>query len=880
VAEAPALGLDSAEAARRLAQHGPNEIRRRRSARLPRRLLAQFTHRLAVLLWAAGAVALAAGLRELALAIWAVNVVNGAFSFWQEYRAERATAALSRLLPLHARVVRDGVERRLPAEALVPGDLVLLAEGDRISADARLVEGASLQVDESLLTGESQPVAKDPVSAPELHAGTTVVGGHARAIVEATGMRTRLGGIAALTQSVAEKPTPLQLEMAHVTRTLTLVAVCAGVLFGALARAATPMSEAQILVLVLGMIVAFVPEGLLPTVTLALALGVQRLARRNALVKHLQAVETLGCTTVICTDKTGTLTQNQMTVRELWLAGEERAVGGTGYAAEGEIEGPADGDRELLLRVAAACGNARLEAGSRDGLRVAVGDPTEAALLALAAKGGLTRESVEARWPRIGELAFDARRRRMTTLHRGADGCLALVKGAPEALLPRCTRLRAGGGPRPLDAGLRARAAAWIDGHAAQGHRVLALAWRALPPDAPRDPDAVERELELVGLAALLDPPRPDAAEAVARCRGAGIAIVMLTGDHALTAERVGRDVGLFRESPRIVLGSELDGMDEAGLRAALAGEVLFARATPEHKLRVVRALQALGHVVAVTGDGVNDAPALRQAEIGVAMGASGTDVAREAADLVLADDHFATIVNAVEEGRAVYANIRRFTTYIFTSNMPEAVPFLAHAMSAGRIPLGLPVMQILAIDLGTDLVPALALGAEPAEPDGMRRGPRRRGEHVITRGLLLRAYAWLGLVQAAAAMAAFFVAFAAEGAFPGRGPLPAEGPVYRAATSAVLATVVATQIGNLFAQRSRAAPLRAGLRANPLLLAGIAAELALLLAILHLPPLQRAFGTAPLPAAAWLFAAACAPLLLLADELRNAWLRRWRARG
>jgi magnesium-transporting ATPase (P-type) len=870
-----ARGLDSAEASRRLARVGPNEIRRRRGPRLLRRLLAQFTHLMAGLLWAAAGIAWFAGLGELAVAIVAVNLVNGAFSFWQEYRAERATAALTRLIPLQARVVRDGVERSVPAEELVPGDLLLLAEGDRISADARLLESASLQVDESLLTGESEPVAKDPAAAPDLHAGTSVASGHGTALVVETGMRTRLGQVAHLTEAVQEVPSPLQLEMAHVTRTVTLVAVGFGLAFGGLALLATPMAREQAFVFALGMIVAFVPEGLLPTVTMALALGVQRMARRRALVKRLSAVETLGCTTVICTDKTGTLTRNQMTVRAIWLAGGERAVSGGGLEPGGAIEGPPDEDRQRLLLAAAACGNARLAEDAEGRLR-ALGDPTEAALLVLAAKGGVTREAAEARLPRVGELAFDASRRRMTTLHRVPGGGLAFTKGAPEALLLRCRWLRSGGALVPFDAERREQTRAWIEAHARQGHRVLALAQRTLPEEAARGAEGVERDLELLGLAALLDPPRPDAAEAVARCRSAGIRVVMITGDHALTAERIGRDVGLWSgEPPRIVEGPELEAMSEDELCEALAREVLFARASPEHKLRVVRSLQAAGHVVAVTGDGVNDAPALEQADIGVAMGASGTDVAREAADIVLADDHFASIVNAVEEGRAVYANIRRFTTYIFTSNAPEAVPFLVHAFSGGRVPLALGIMQILAVDLGTDLVPALALGAEPAEPGVMERPPRRRGEHLISGRLLLRAYGWLGPIQAAAAMAGFFVTWSAAG-FAGRWlELPAEGEAYRAATSATLAVVVATQIGNLFAQRSRRVGLRAGLRANPLLLAGVASEFALLLAIVHLPPLQRVFGTAPPPALSWAFAAASAPLLWVAEEARVRWLRR-----
>jgi magnesium-transporting ATPase (P-type) len=638
------------------------------------------------------------------------------------------------------------------------------------------------------------------------------------------------------------------------------------------------------------MIVAFVPEGLLPTVTLALAMGVQRMAHRHALVKRLSAVETLGCTTVICTDKTGTLTQNEMTVRGLWVGGRSLTAEGAGYAPDGAILEAGrpvtlslDRDLEELLRGGALCNNARLLAPNGESARWTVlGDPTEAALRVVALKGGLDLDAEAQTRSRVRELPFESRRKRMATVHTGEEMQVAYVKGAPKEVLSLCTRVRMNGVEAPMAEELRKQIICANDDYAREGLRVLAVARRELPAGlAEYTPETIERDLTFLGLVAMMDPPRPEVTQAVEKCRRAGIRIVMITGDYGLTAESIARRVGIVHGGqPRIVTGAALDGMTDQALQEALRDDVIFARVSPEHKLRVATALQQMGHVVAMTGDGVNDAPALKKADIGIAMGVAGSDVAKEAADMILTDDNFASIVSAVEEGRAVYANIKKFTTYIFTSNTPEAVPFILFAFSAGRIPLALTVMQILSIDLGTDLVPALALGVEPPEPGLMARPPRRRQEHIISWGLLARAYLWLGLIQSLAAMAAFYFQYWTHGFWGQCTNLPAGGTLYRSATAMTLAAVVATQIGNLFAQRTeRSSVLRAGLFSNKLAWAGVLVEVILVGVIIYTPWLQPIFDTAAFPLANWLFLLAWMPALLIADELRKAWLRARRGR-
>ena len=917
-----AEGLTQEAAAERLGQYGPNKLQEAKGKPLYIKFLANFTHMMAIMIWVGGIMAIIAKMPQLAIAVWMVNIINGLFSFWQEFRAEKATEALKKMLPTYARVLRDREEKRILAEELVPGDVVLLSEGEKISADCRLVEQAQLRVDQSTLTGESRPISKTTEAVVQegltyteipnlIFAGTNVASGTAKAVVISTGMHTEFGKIADLTQSMEEQLSPLQKELKVATRVITYIAVGVGILFFILAVVVAGVTVAESFIFAIGMIVAFVPEGMLPTVTLALAMGSQRMVKRHALIKRLSAVETLGCTSVICTDKTGTLTQNEMTVRSLWLPnkstdhkiGRTISVTGTGYEPVGKLmegitELPIREDKQLyqLIKAAYLCNNARLLAPAEDQPELErqwtiLGDPTEACLRVLGVKSGLDVENEERQNPRLYEVAFDSRRKRMTTIHYagqvqsgkpigfyGKNSRVAFVKGAPKETLDLCTRMYGNGEEVPLDEATCAAAMAANDELASDGLRVLAVAQRTIAGDFSEYTDnTVEHDLVFLGLIAMMDPPRKEVAEAVEKCHHAGIRIVMITGDYGLTAESIARRIGIVTtQHPRIITGFELDSMSEEDLEKAFKEEVIFARVAPEHKLKVVAALQELGEIVAVTGDGVNDAPALKKADIGVAMGITGTDVAKEAASMILTDDNFASIVNAIEEGRSIYANIRKFTTYVFTSNAPEAWPFVLFVLSAGRIPLALNVMHVLAIDLGTDMVPAIGLGAEPPEPGVMDNKPRNIKDHLITWPLLFRAYPYLGTFQSIAALAAFYFMYWTNGYWGKLIDLPGSGDLYRSATAMALAAVVFTQIGNLFAQRSESiSGFKIPLFRNRLLWVGILSELTLIVLIVYTPFMHQFIGTNSFPLSNWLFLILLIPVLFLADEVRKWFARK-----
>ncbi|MCM4084848.1 cation-translocating P-type ATPase [Paractinoplanes hotanensis] len=831
-------GLGTREATRRLAMYGPNELTRRTRPRWPGQLLAQFTQPLALLLMLAAVLAWLGGTPSLAVAVVAVILLNAAFAFVQEVQAERAVEALAAYLPATARVLRDNDPAEVPARELVPGDVVIVGEGDRICADARLIDG-SLTVDMSALNGESVPVNRsadaEAVAGPLLEAGelvfsgTACVAGQAHAVVTRTGMHTEIGRIAALSQRGRTEPSPLERQVRRATWIIAAVAVVAGAAFLPIGVFAG-LGWAAAISFAIGLLVANVPEGLLPTITLALAAGVRDLARGGAVVKRLSAVETLGSTTVICTDKTGTLTRNRMQVTRLWLHGSEIAV----------PDAAGDTRARRLAHTAALCTTAG-NGGAQD--------PTEVALLRLAETLGDPVRPQERDRDRRALYSFDARLKRMATL----DGNEIHVKGALESVLPLCTGVLASSGAvvaltPPIEADL----AATVDRYAAAGLRVLAMAHRDVGPQVPTSRDEAETGLTLLGLVAMADPPRPEVADAVAAAHRAGIRIHVITGDYGPTAAEIARQVGL--PGRRIVTGAEVERLSDAGLDRLLAGneEIVFARSSPEGKLRICEALRAGGQIVAMTGDGVNDAPALRHADIGVAMGRSGTDVAREAATMVLTDDNFATIVRAVDSGRRVFDNLRKFVLYIFAHAVPEVVPFLIFALSGGAVPLPLTVLQILAIDLGTETVPALALGREQAEPGTMDRPPRSARAGVIDRRLLLRAWGLLGVVSAVLVMAGFFGVLWHAGWRPGD-PVGAGSPLHHAylqATTMTFAGIVACQVGTAFAARTEHASLRSiGLWTNKLLLAGIAFELVFAAALIYLPPLQAVFGTAALTA-------------------------------
>ncbi|PKQ28266.1 MAG: ATPase [Candidatus Anoxymicrobium japonicum] len=907
-------GLASVEAAGRLAEYGENVLQKKAAVPIWRKVAAQFTHTLALLLWLAGILAIFSDQISLGIACFLVVLINAAFSFWQEYRAEQAVESLAKILPRKARVLRDGEEQEIDAETLVPGDIVMLEAGNSVSADARLLEVMEMRVDNSTLTGESEPQIRRSeaidnrqerlVDLPNfVFASTNVVTGNGKAVVYATGMATEIGKIASLTQEVKEAPSPLQIELGNVSRAIAAIAVSVGFIFFVLGYFVVHLSRTGSFVFAIGLIVANVPEGLLPTVSLALAMGTKRMTDRHSLIKKLSSVETLGSTTVICTDKTGTLTTNEMTVCELWVNGKVVHVSGAGYEPAGDfkIDGrpPTDEERDEiaeLARIASFCNNSRLCAPrppERDRWTI-LGDPTEAALMVLAKKAGFEYEEKLREYRRYYELPFDSRRKMMTTIHKktgapgnraeGSQQVEALVKGAPQEVLSRCSAIWRPGGPKPITEEEKAEILERNDKYARRSLRVLGFAYREMGDERKHyEVDETERDMVFVGLAAMLDPPRKEIKEALARCRTAGIRVIMITGDYGVTAESIARGIGLVQgTNVRVVSGVEIDGMSEDDLEAALdEPDLIFARVSPEHKMRVALALKSRGEIVAMTGDGVNDAPAIKVADIGVAMGIVGTDVAREAADMILTDDNFASIVSAVEEGRAIYDNIRRFITYIITHNIAEVIPCLLYVMI--RIPLPLLAMQMLAIDLGSDLVPALALGAEKPESDVMLRPPRSRKDRLLNKNTIARAYGFLGIIEGAAAMAAFFFVFLLDGWRPSMGisSLPKSGHVYMMATTACFAGIVITQIGNGLSCRSnRESIFKVGFFTNRFYLWGIVSEGLVLLALVYVPGLKNVFRTAHLSGYVWLFMLIGPVVIFFAEEGRKAVVRRVHGTG
>ncbi|MGZ5702601.1 MAG: cation-translocating P-type ATPase [Burkholderiales bacterium] len=798
-----------------------------------------------------------------------VIVVSSLFSFWQEYRAEQTLAALLKLLPQEVKVLRDDKATRLAVTQLVPGDIVLLQQGDHIPADCRLIEAFGVRVNNATITGESLPKARDaePSQADELIdsnnillAGTTMASGEAKAVVFATGVHAEFGKIAHLAQTSRRGVSPLRREIAHLSQWIAILALVIGLLFFAIGWAlGVPFWDDFIFAI--GLIVAMVPEGLLPTLTLALVLATQRLAKRNVLIRYLPSVEALGSTTVICTDKTGTLTQNRMTVKRLFL-GEALDSFNIGATRARLVE-----QYRPFFLTAYLCHD--LKQGEHDGSPIVLGDPMEIALVQMAqdtVPAGIT-------FPKLDEIPFDADRMRLTTVHVLPEGPMLFCKGAPESVVPLCSRILTDGRTGVFGDALRERVSQAQEAMAEQGLRVLALAYR--PLEQQWQHARLEEHLVFVGLVGLEDPPRPEVPEAIRKCGEAGIRVIMVTGDHPHTARAIAREIGLVRsENPSVITGEQLRHLSDIQLRLALdAPELIFARVSADQKMRIVEALKQKRHVVAVTGDGVNDAPALKSAHIGIAMGITGTDVAKEAADMVLLDDNFASIVNAVEEGRAVFENIRKFLTYILAHNTAEVIPYLAFVLF--RIPLPLTPIQILSIDMGTDSLTALGLGVEKPAPAVMQRPPRSQHERLLNWPLALRAYWFLGMIEAITAMVAFFYVLYGAGWQYGQS-LPVSDPLYRQATTACLSAIIVMQIVNVFLCRSATRSVfSVGFLGNPLIVWGVILEIALILPIAYTPWGNLIFGTAPIPAQVWLFLIPFAVGLFILEELRKLLVRR-----
>jgi P-type Ca2+ transporter type 2C len=847
-----AAGLTDAEAERRLADYGANELEAARAVAPWKLLLEQFKNVLILILLVAVGLSLVLGHATEAIVIGAIVLLAALLGFVQEYRAERAIEALREMAAPTATVLRDGEEVDVPARELVPGDVMLLRAGDKASADGRLAEAVNLRVEESALTGESLPVEKqtaelggDDLSVGDrtnmVYSGTAIAYGRGSAVVVATGMETEFGGIARMLESIERTKTPLQLSLDRVAMILARAAIVVVLLVVSLGLVrGQPLLE--MLLFGVALAVAVVPEALPAVITISLTLAAQRMVRRNALVRRLPAIETLGSVSVICTDKTGTLTKDEMTLRKILVADELFEVSGAGYEPEGTFSrngssvDPPPPLREAL-QAALLSSDAQLLRGRTDGQWQVRGDPTEGALLVAAAKAGLDHADLRTRFPRVDEIPFTSESKRMTTLHETPDGIVAYAKGAPEVVLASCTRQLAADGEIEIDDEARTALLERAQDLAGEALRVLAVARRSAATRAN-----AERDLTLLALIGMIDPPRPEARRAVERCKEAGVTPVMITGDHPLTAEAIASELGILTDG-RAVTGAELESMNDAELEREIETIQVYSRVSPLHKLRVVTALQQKGHSVAVTGDGVNDAPALKKADIGVAMGITGTDVAKEAAEMTLTDDNFASIVAAVEEGRGVFANIKKYLLYLLAANLGE-IGLLLGASVAGK-PLPLSAVQILYVNLATDGLPALALSVDPAERDLMRRPPRSRSEGIFTKPvvtLIAVGGAWSAMVT----LGLFIWALSAERAL-------AE------AMTMTFATLVLIEFFKAYSFRSDRNSVLVQPFANKWLNLAILWELALVALVINVPFLQDAFGTRALSLETWLLIAALA---------------------
>lgn len=897
----PKRGLTSDEAARRLAESGPNELRSAPKIPLWRKLLGHFRDPLIYLLLVAVAVSLVGwwiqgrqGWPIDAVVIAAIVVVNAILGYAQSARAENAVAALQKMAEATSAVVRDGRLKRVPSAELVRGDVLVLGEGDAVGADARLLEAAALRVQEASLTGESEPVLKDPTTLREKAAlgdranmvwkGTAVTQGTGRAVVTATGMDTQMGSIAAMLEITKADVTPLQREIAHIGRMLgiAVIAIAAIVVATVFLTADVRTIDDAVTVLLLGvsLAVAAVPEGLPAILSVVLALGVQRMAKHRAIIKELSSVETLGSASVICTDKTGTLTRAEMSIERVMTASGSARITGVGYAPEGEVrdaeaEAPVSGalraEDIVVLSGGSLASNAELR--EENGQWRIEGDPTEAAFLVAERKLGV-HERRERRFERLAELPFTSERKMMSTLERDRehDGEVVLIaKGAPDVLVERCTRVRVGMDVVPLDEELRARILADVGRLSDDALRTLSVAYRPLgTKEAPRPDPSLERDLIFVGTVGIIDPAREEAAPAVAEAHRAGIRVIMITGDHPRTASRIASDLGIVSAGAPALTGNELDELDESAFREAVRKTSVFARVAPEHKLRIVDALQADGNIVAMTGDGVNDAPALKSADIGIAMGITGTEVTKEAGKMILADDNFATIVRAVREGRGIFDNIRKFLRYLLSSNMGEVLTVFCGVVFAGVMGLKhdadslvLPLLatQILWINLVTDSGPALAMGVDPETEDVMARPPRPLTQRVID-GRMASGVLLVGFGMAAATL------FTIDAYYPG-GLIEGTHSLDNARTAG-FTTLVFAQLFNCFNARSETVSAFRHLFANRWLWAAVVLSFLLQIAVVHVPFLNTAFGTTALSLDQWLVCVAMASVVLWLSELRK----------
>ncbi len=894
-------GLSETEAAKRLNHYGKNEINRKRGESNLSTFFKNFTSLMAILLWISGFIAFFTGTLVLGIAIWAINIINGLFSYWQQYQAKKATNALMKMLPTFTQVYRNGKIKQINIKEIVPGDIFELEAGSSVPVDAKILSSSSLQVNQSALTGESVPESKKAeYSSGEgefsetnlIYAGTTVGLGSCKAVAFGTGMNTELGNIASLSQNARTRTSTLQSELNKLTKQISIIAISVGIIFFIGATLFVHSSLTRSFIFALGMIVAFIPEGLLPTVTLSLAHGVQRMAKRHALVKDLNSVETLGETNIICSDKTGTLTQNQMTVNHIWMPSKVFAVNGTGYINNGSIilnkkkvNYKDNLDLEKFLENVSLNNDTKVQQSSKkNGNNKLLGTPTEASLDVVAEKGGINLERINKQMPRLKEFPFDSNRKMMTTVNQINKSKLRVnVKGALNSLLPHCHKIMSDGKLGSITEKDRKKINQANEKYASIGLRSLAVGYKDIPLNEGNglnkqldnlEVSNCEEDLTFLGLAIMADPPRSDAIEAVKKCHQASIKVIMVTGDSSLTAKYIALKMGLVGKSARVITGNELDRIKDSTLKKYLSQDIIFARVAPEQKYRIVTNCQAMGNVVAATGDGVNDAPALKKADIGIAMGQTGTDVSKDSANMILTNDNFASIVSAIEEGRTVYSNIQKFLLYILNSNLPEAVPSALFLFSKGVIPLALTIMQILFVDLGTDMLPALGLGSEVPEPGTMSQPPRKRSSHLLSKHVFKMAFLWYGLIASCISVFFYFLVNY-QNNWP-QVPLANSGSIYIKATTMTLAAIIFCQIAAVLNCRTKIVSVfKVGFFKNHQIWFGIIFEIFLLALISYLPYIQTLFHMEPISINEWAYLFLIPIPIFLIEELRKFFVRR-----
>ena len=887
-------GLSSEEAKLRLKKYGYNKLSEKRQLPFIHKFFKHLRDLFGILLIVAAVLSFISGSPELAVIILGVVFVNIFVSMFQESRAEKAMETLKSWMPEYAKVVRDGELKKVSVREIVPGDIILLEEGDRVPADARLIETFDLWTNNVPLTGESEPqprnaeatktVEKAYLYSPNLSfMSTSVAKGQGKAVVYATGMGTQFGRIATLTQTIQEEDSPLQKEIALMAKWDFFIALAVGVVFFIISFLYLNVPPAVSIFFMIGVMVCCVPEGLQVTVSSALAINVLKMVKQNVLVKRLSAVQTLGSVTVICTDKTGTITKGEMTVNKLWVKDQVIEVSGLGYMPVGDFTINGQPLREgntksldKLLETAALCNGAKIDPPSdRNRNWSVIGDPTDGALLVAALKYGQNVEELYVEKPNVDIIPFSFERKRMSTIHETKDEMYVYTKGAPRNILDLCTKIYVEGRVEELNQENMDWIENRIHGFANEGLRVIACAYKTVPKATYKKDETLESNLVFVGLAAMRDPPRAEVKEAVAKAKQAGIKTVIITGDYGPTAQVIAQEVGIVeKECCQVIRGVDLEDLnDQAIVDEVRKGNVIFARVSPEQKLRIVKVLKKNGAVVAVTGDGANDAPSLKEANIGVAMGASGTDVAREAADIVLLNDSFASIVQAVESGRAIYENIRKFIVYVFAHNWAQLVPYVLYATLS--IPLPLLVVQILAIDLAIDVVPSLALSREPPEAGIMQEPPRSIKERLFTRGVFLRSL-YIGLIIAAGAMYGCISTWMAGGWEYGS-TLSANDPVYIKGVTMTFAGIVLGQVGNVLSCRtSKQSTFKTSIGKNKWIIVGIAAQLSIISLLMYVPLMQQVFGTTALGYMDWLYLFLITLSVIIAEEIRKFFVRRF----